>query len=51
MPLHVGPGAGCDFVLSDEHAGYRWIDPAGVVASNLTPESVRVIGEWAAAQL
>lgn len=43
-------GSGQNIVLSDEHVGYRWIGPADVAASDLTPESIRVIGEWAEQQ-
>ncbi|WP_225878216.1 NUDIX domain-containing protein [Spongiactinospora rosea] len=33
--------------LSGEHTGHRWIDPADVHDSDLTPESAQTIHAWA----
>ncbi len=43
------PWAGQAIVLSDEHTAFRWLHPDAVDDSDLTPESVQVIREWALA--
>lgn len=34
-------------VLSAEHTGFRWIDPEGLDASDLTAETAQTIRDWA----
>jgi 8-oxo-dGTP pyrophosphatase MutT (NUDIX family) len=40
------PYAGHEIRLSEEHTAYRWIGPADLTASGLTPETVRTIRDW-----